>query len=99
MELPSDRVVLTGQLICADTQEAAIVREYLEQHTRLTRAEPGCLLFSVEQSHDPLIWNVHEMFADQASFETHQTRASRSVWGHATTGIVREYTITHSNSE
>ncbi len=99
MDSPNNRIVLTGRLICSDTQEADIVREHLQQHIHLTRSEPGCLLFSVEQSDNPLIWTVHEIFTDHDAFETHQARASRSVWGHATTGIVREYTITHSNSE
>lgn len=43
-------VRLTGQLICTDAHELAVVEEYLPDHIARTRAEPGCLAFSVEQT-------------------------------------------------
>ena len=64
-------VCLSGDLICASAAEAAIVRQYLPEHIRLTRAEPGCLSFEVTQSGDPMIWRVAERFADRAAFDAH----------------------------
>ncbi|WP_241975409.1 MULTISPECIES: GNAT family N-acetyltransferase [unclassified Cryobacterium] len=36
-------VVLSGQLVCLTQDQAGIVREHLQLHLDLTRAEPGCL--------------------------------------------------------
>ena len=41
------RVHLSGHLFCASAQERALVEQYLPEHIRLTRAEPGCLSFEV----------------------------------------------------
>ncbi|ABF64597.1 hypothetical protein TM1040_1864 [Ruegeria sp. TM1040] len=41
------RVYLSGHLFCASAQEQALVEQYLPEHIRLTRAEPGCLSFEV----------------------------------------------------
>ncbi|MFC0672962.1 putative quinol monooxygenase [Brachybacterium hainanense] len=87
------RVTLTGRLICADAAEAGAVARHLPQHVQLTRAEPGCLSFRVEQTADPLVWQVDELFSDEASFRAHQQRVAASDWGGATAGIVREYRI------
>lgn len=86
-------VELTGRLICADAEEAAIVRRYLPRHLELTRAEAGCLHFEVAQTEDPLVWAVAERFADQAAFDAHQARVRVSDWGQATAGIRRDYVI------
>ena len=85
---------LTGQLICADEGEAALVAAHLPDHIRLTRTEPGCLSFEVRQSADPLVWEVAEVFSDRAAFEAHQGRTAASAWGQATKGIERQYAIT-----
>lgn len=87
-------VTLTGQLICADEVQARIVREHLSEHTRLSRAEPGCLSFAVEPTADPLVWQVDEAFRDAEAFAAHQVRGKASAWGQATTGIRRAFTIT-----
>ncbi len=84
---------LTGQLICADEGQAALVARLLPEHIRLTRAEPGCLAFEVRQSENPLVWDVAEVFSDRAAFEAHQARTAASVWGEATKGIKREYVV------
>ena len=47
---------LSGHVICTNEQDVAIVRDHLDQHIRLSRAEPGCLSFEVAQTADPLIW-------------------------------------------
>lgn len=87
------RIVLTGRLICANADELSVVRRYLDRHIALTRAEPGCLYFSVEQTADPLVWDVSERFVDQRAFDAHQTRVRSSEWGRLTAGIKRDYVI------
>lgn len=84
-------ITLTGQLVCADAADLAIVRDHLPLHTELTRAEPGCISFAVEPTTDPLVWQVDERFADAAAFEAHQARVKASAWGRATAGIARRY--------
>lgn len=89
----SNRIVLTGRLICADAVERDIVKRFLADHIDETRAETGCLSFSVEPTTDIGIWLVAEEFVDQAAFEAHQQRVAASAWGRATAAIRRDYTI------
>lgn len=87
-------VRLQGRLICADAEQAESVRRHLPEHSALSRAEAGCLIFEVWQDPDnPLIWQVNEAFADQAAFEQHQTRTRASQWWRATADIKREYIL------
>lgn len=86
-------IVLSGRLVCSNDEELAVVEKYLPRHIESTRAEPGCLGFSVVRTGDPLVWAVDERFADQGAFDMHQRRAAGSEWGLATAGIEREYTI------
>lgn len=86
-------VRLSGQLICADDQDAAIVAQHLPLHQYLSRAEPGCLTFEVHRTDDPHVWQVDEEFADDAAFAAHQERAANSEWGRATAGIERRYRV------
>lgn len=89
-------VRLSGQLICTGDQETAIVAQHLPLHQHLTRAEPGCLTFEVQQTDDPHVWQVDEEFADDAAFAAHQERAANSEWGRATAGIERRYRFEES---
>ncbi|RME15964.1 MAG: antibiotic biosynthesis monooxygenase [Alphaproteobacteria bacterium] len=58
------------------------VRAALAEHVRLTRAEPGCLAFSVrEDPRRPGRFTVSERFASRAAFDVHQARAAASPWG------------------
>jgi quinol monooxygenase YgiN len=86
-------VRLSGKLVCASPEEAALVATHLPEHIRLTRLEPGCLSFEVAQIDDSMIWRVEELFSDGAAFEAHQERAKGSVWGEATKAIRREFQI------
>lgn len=86
-------VTLSGELRCADAAERERVRAHLPAHVALTRAEPGCLVFEVDPTDDPLVWRVEERFADEAAFDAHQRRVSTSTWGSATAGIERRYEI------
>lgn len=87
-------VRLSGQLVCQDLDEAAIVVEHLARHVELTLAEPGCVSFKVNATEDPWVWQVDELFYDAASFRAHQDRVAASEWGRATAGIQRRYTVT-----
>ncbi|MER5170227.1 putative quinol monooxygenase [Thioclava kandeliae] len=86
-------VHVSGHLICKNNNEAELVRLYLPQHRALTQAEPGCLLFEVEETDDPLIWRVSERFMDQKALEAHQARLLHSIWGEKTRNIAREYDV------
>jgi quinol monooxygenase YgiN len=87
-------VRLSGQLICANGDEAAVVARHVPVHIALTLAEPGCLSFTVVQTADPLIWQVDESFTDQAAFDAHQTRTKTADWARLSAHIERRFTIT-----
>jgi len=86
-------LTLTGRLICTTSEQSERVRAHLADHIRLTRAEPGCLSFTVQQTDDPMVWQVDEAFSDRAAFEAHQNRTASSVWAQATKGIKRDFTL------
>jgi quinol monooxygenase YgiN len=86
---------LTGQLICADAADVALVVAHVPTHIALTLAEPSCLSFAVDQTGDPLVWTVTETFADRAAFDAHQSRTRASDWYRLTAHIRRAYAITH----
>ena len=86
-------ITLTGRLICKNEAETALIRRYLPEHIRLTKAEAGCLAFDVTETDNPLIWQVSERFTHRDAFELHQQRTRASVWGEETQGIAREYAI------
>ena len=84
---------VTGQLICATPQDAAIVTALLPEHIRLSRAEPGCLTFNVDPTDDPLVWQLDESFADKAAFKAHGDRMRSSAWFTATAGLARNFQV------
>lgn len=86
-------ITVTGQLIAADEDEASLVRQYLPDHIRLSRAEPGCLTFNVVATDDPLIWQLDETFTDQAAFAAHQTRTKASIWFEKTALQKRDFQV------
>ncbi|WP_116131787.1 putative quinol monooxygenase [Tropicimonas sp. IMCC34043] len=72
----------------------AAVTAALPDHIRLSRAEPGCLLFDVTPDPArPGRFNVSERFVDRAAFEAHQARVGASDWGKITEGLPRSYRI------
>ena len=87
---------LTGTLNCTTEDDLKIVEAYLPEHTRLSRAEPGCLSFTVTQSDDPLIWHLYETYTDQAAFEAHQTRNRASLWWQKSQHIKRDFHLTET---
>lgn len=86
-------ITLTGTLICTTLQDVDIVARHLPDHIRLSRAEPGCLWFKVDQSADPLIWTLDEGFVDAAAFAAHQARTRASAWWQATGHIARDFVM------
>jgi quinol monooxygenase YgiN len=87
---------LTGTLTCPTPDDLKIVEAYLPDHTCLSRAEPGCLTFTVTATDDPLVWQLDETYVDQAAFDAHQTRNRASVWWQKSQGLVRDFKITES---
>lgn len=86
-------VLLSGYLVCRNTDDVARVVQNLDRHIELTRAEAGCVSFHVTPCEDPLVWQVREQFRDAAAFNAHQERVAGSDWGRATAGIERRYAI------
>lgn len=84
---------LRGHLICVTPDEAAAVQSHVDEHIRLTRAEPGCLTFEVSPTEDPMVWEVMETFRTMPDFNAHQTRTRDSVWFAATRGIARDFRV------
>lgn len=87
------QVHLTGELVCRSHEDASVVVEHLARHVALTRAEAGCISFSVTPTGDALVWHVDEWFHDAAAFRKHQERVAGSDWGRATAGMERRYMV------
>ncbi len=84
-------VVLTGRLICTAEADAAVVRDALTEHVRLSRAKSGCLAFDIAADpSDPLVFRIAERFLDAASFEAHTVRTRTSDWWARTAHIRRD---------
>ena len=86
-------VKLNGLFICVSKEEVCMVMELLPEHIKLTLQEDGCISFEFNQSHDPFIWEVQEVFDSMKSFKHHQSRTASSVWGVKTQNIKRQYKI------
>ncbi len=87
------KVILKG-FIQVSSGDLDKIKSHLDDHIRLTRDEPGCLIFSVSQRKaDPSIFDVHEVFEDAASYTAHQTRTKLSRWGKATRNVERHYEV------
>ncbi len=70
------------------------MREALDLHVKLSRAEPGCLIFEVTP--DPFVpgrFTVAEAFIDRAAFESHKSRTKASDWWKVSTGWPRHYSV------
>ncbi len=66
----------------------------LDEHIRLTRAEPGCLRFDVVPDPTrPGRYAVAEDFRTRADLERHQQRIKGTVWAAASAGAARHYQI------
>ena len=85
---------LTGTLTCPTSDDLKIVETYLPEHIALSRAEPGCLSFTVIQTSNPMVWHLKETFTDHATFEAHQARSLASNWWIQSQNLVRDFQIT-----
>lgn len=82
-------IVITGYLTCAP-EDLDLVLKILPRHIALSRAEPGCLAFSITQApHDHCRFDINERFVDQAAFDAHTARTKKSDWWHKTRHIPR----------
>ena len=86
------KVYLDGLLVAHSAAEHALVDLYLEEHIKLTRAEPGCLKFEVtEDSKDRNKFHVSEIFESEEAFDAHQVRAKASEWGQVSAPLERRF--------
>lgn len=87
------KVVLQGIIIVPEQDLAAVVAA-LPLHAQLTRSEPGCLQFEVEQQPgEPNVFSVYEEFVDRHAFEAHQLRSRASEWGEVAANVIRQYEV------
>ena len=66
------------------------VRRALAEHIRATLAEPGCRAFNVKERADG-VFDVSEVFADEAAFRAHQERMRGTAWETASATALRSY--------
>ena len=86
-------VALTGWIAIPAADQPRLL-PLLDDHIRLTRAEPGCLAFAVTPDPaDPERFEVAERFRDRAAFEAHRARGAASPWGAATRHLARHYRV------
>jgi quinol monooxygenase YgiN len=94
MSLPVSHTVSLHGWIAVPAADLPDLLPLLDEHVRLTRAEPGCLAFAVTPDPaDPGRLDVAERFRDRAAFDAHQARTAASPWGAATRHLVRHYRI------
>jgi quinol monooxygenase YgiN len=73
--------------------ERAAVLAHRAAHVAATRAESGCLSFTIDDTDDPMVFDVMESFRDRAAFDAHQARTRGSAWFAATKGILRDFRV------
>ncbi|MCA0934137.1 antibiotic biosynthesis monooxygenase [Vibrio alginolyticus] len=87
------KVTLKGYILVPES-ELELIKNELENHTRLTLQEPGCITFRVtECAHNPVRFDVYEEFCNEADFDAHQKRVKESYWGKVTVNVERHYEI------
>ncbi|MEY4983664.1 MAG: hypothetical protein RIR62_1930 [Pseudomonadota bacterium] len=84
---------LSGRLVCVTEAERTAVLAHCAAHVAATRAEAGCLSFTIDDTDDPMIFDVVESFRDRAAFDAHQARTRDSAWFAATRGILRDFRV------
>jgi quinol monooxygenase YgiN len=86
---------VNGFLIGDSQAEADRLQPLLDEHVRLTRAEPGCLSFEVTRvEDDPARFRLREAFRDRPAFEAHQVRTRASRWFAESQSLRRDFKIT-----
>jgi len=86
-------VILSGYVLTTKPDLPKILAA-LPEHIRLTRAEPGCIVFSVTQDDDnPLRFDVYEEFESKEDFAKHQARIVGTNWSEASKSLEKFYEI------
>ncbi len=87
------KVILSGFIVVPSRDLASVIDE-LPAHISLTKSEPGCLVFEVNQRNEDInTFDVYEEFIDRESFEAHQERVRTSKWGQVTSNVQRHYEV------
>lgn len=87
------KVTLKGFITVADDDIINVLNE-LSNHIKLTRKEPGCLVFNVTQDEENRHrFNVYEEFKNKESFTLYQSRVRNSLWGKITKNVERSYNV------
>ena len=87
------KVTLTGFITVSEDDNADVLNA-LPNHIKLSRKEPGCLVFKVTQDESIMFrFKVYEEFESKAAFEQHQSRVRSSLWGKITKNIERNYNV------
>lgn len=82
--------VISGTITCAP-DELDMFLAAVGEHEALTRAEAGCLEFSITQSAPGSCeFQVSERFVDKAAFDAHTARTRASAWWGKTKHIPRK---------
>lgn len=85
------KIILQGYILVPDNNLESVTAA-LDEHIRLTREEPGCLVFEVTRDEKQVNrFNVYEEFVDRDAFEFHQQRVAGSYWGDITRNVTRHY--------
>ena len=87
-------LTVTGRLICATEADADALAPAVDEHVRLTPAEPGCLSFDIRRDpDDPRAFRVDEAFRDRAAFEAHQARMRETDWPARAKDVTRDLEV------
>jgi quinol monooxygenase YgiN len=87
------KVILEGYIVVSES-DLINLKEHLDEHIKLTRAENGCIVFNVEQRNGKeLIFDVYEEFSDKEAYYFHQERLKASPWYKATRKVERHYDV------
>jgi len=90
----SSRTVHICGHIDVPSGDLAMFETALKIHVLASRAEPGCLRFSITASPDVAgRFLVDEVFRDQAAFDVHTARTRASDWWQATGHIPRHLSV------
>ena len=78
--------------------QLALIQNELLVHITLTRQEPGCLAFDIDQATDNKNkFAVFEKFLNLNAFDEHQLWARNSRWGQVTKDVERHYQRTYGD--
>ena len=88
------QIIVTGHIIIP-IEELDIVIAALEDHKRLTRAEPGGLILNIRPDKEDIgRYKVYEKFTSREAFDAHQVRIAGSDWAEISKNVERHYKLT-----